>query len=296
MRDRQDACPRLRLRAKVAEAKCFAPVSVFDPMSARIAEDLGAPAIMLAGSVAALSVLAGPDDATLTLSELSGLVRRICRVCAVPLIVDADHGYGNAMSVIRTVEELEHAGAAAITIEDTLLPQPFGGEGEPRLVPIDEACAKLNAALSARRDGNLMIIGRTGGAGLADPEDVARRMRAYADLGCDMVFVRGVETREQVLHVTEGMAVPVFLGTSNPDLRDPDWLAGRNVRVVLKGHRPMAAAYHAARAAMAAELGGGAPPAAMTAAELKALYRGDDAEERAGRFLGAAPSRSAHHT
>lgn len=296
MRDRHDAGPRGRLRARVAEASCFSPISVFDPMSARIAEELGAPAIMLAGSVAALSVLAGPDDATLTLSELSGLVRRICRVCAVPLIVDADHGYGNAMSVIRTVEELEHAGAAAVTIEDTFLPQPFGAEGGPQLVPIDEACAKLNAALSARRDRNLMIVGRTGGAGLADPDDVARRMRAYADLGCDMVFVRGIETREQVLYVTEGMTVPVFLGTSNPELRDPNWLAGRNVRIVLRGHRPMAAAYHAARAAMVAELGGGTPPAAMTASELKTLYRGDDAEGRAWRFLGAAPPRSVHHT
>lgn len=265
-------------------------------MSARIAEDLGAPAIMLAGSVAALSVLAGPDDTTLTLSELAGLVRRICRASAVPLIVDADHGYGNAINVIRTVEELEHAGAAAVTIEDTLLPQPFGTAGGAQLVPIDEACGKLEAALTARRDPDLMIIGRTGGAGLADPDDVARRMRAYGDLGCDMVFVRGIETREQVLHVTEGMTVPVFLGTSNPDLRDPDWLAGRNVRIVLRGHRPMAAAYHAARAAMAAELGGGAPPEAMAASDLKTLYRGEEAEARAARFLGAAPSRSAHHT
>jgi carboxyvinyl-carboxyphosphonate phosphorylmutase len=288
--------PRARLRERVAGEGCFSPVSVFDPMSARISEELGAPAMMLAGSVAALSVLAGPDDATLTLTELAGLVRRICRVCALPLIVDADHGYGNAPSVIRTIEELEHAGAAALTIEDTLLPQPFGAGGKPQLVPMAEACAKLEAALSARRDPELMIIGRTGGAGLADLPDAARRMRAYADLGCDMVFVRGVETRDEVLHLTEGMTVPVFLGTSNPDLRDPVWLAGRNVRIVLRGHRPMAAAYHAARAAMQAELGGGAPPPTLTASELKKLYRGDAAENRARRFLGAAAPRSAHHT
>jgi len=266
-------------------------------MSARIAEELGAPALMLAGSVAAMSVRAAPDDATLTLDELSGLVRRICRVCAVPLIVDADHGYGNALNVVRTVEELEHAGAAALTIEDTLLPQPYGpGGAEPQLVSLDEACAKLEAALYARRDKSLMIIGRTGGAGLGDPEDIRRRMQTYADLGCDMVFVRGVETREEVMHVTDGISVPVFLGTSNPDLRDPDWLGTRNVRLVLNGHRPMAAAYHAARAAMMAELGGGPVPAALAGSELKLLYRGHEAEARARRFLGASAERPAHHT
>ena len=102
------------------------PVSVFDPVSARIARHLGAELGILGGSVASAAVLAAPDLIVLTLSELADQVRRITRAADVSLMVDADHGYGNALNVIRTVQELEAAGAAALTIEDTLLPTPFG--------------------------------------------------------------------------------------------------------------------------------------------------------------------------
>src|SRR5579863_8437157 len=101
---------RKRLRAVLAGRRCVHPGSVFDPMSARIAEDLGFELGMFAGSVASLTVLGAPDLIVVTLSEFAEQAHRICRAGSLPLLVDADHGYGNALNVMRTVEELENAG------------------------------------------------------------------------------------------------------------------------------------------------------------------------------------------
>src|SRR3990172_4021966 len=117
---------RNRLRALLAGTKCLSPASVFDPLSARVAEIVGFEIGMLAGSVASNTTLAAPDIIVLTLTEFADQVRRIMRVSNLSLLVDADHGYGNALNVMRTVQELEHAGVSALSIEDTALPTPFG--------------------------------------------------------------------------------------------------------------------------------------------------------------------------
>src|SRR3954464_3706893 len=152
---------RQRFRALLAAPRCVYPGSVYDAVSARIAEDLGYEAGMFAGSVASLAVLGAPDLIVLTLSESAERARRICRAGELPLIVDADHGYGNALNVRRTVEELESAGVAALTIEDTVLPRPFG-VGTVTLTSIEEGIGKMRAALSGRQDPALVIAGRTG--------------------------------------------------------------------------------------------------------------------------------------
>ena len=108
---------RERFRATLNSGRCIHPASVYDPISARIAEDLGFEAAMLAGSVASLAVLGAPDIVLLTLTEFAGQAYRINRAGHLPLLVDADHGYGNALNVKRTVEELETAGVSALTIE-----------------------------------------------------------------------------------------------------------------------------------------------------------------------------------
>src|SRR5438552_8943183 len=116
---------REALRSILSGTQCVRPGSVYDAISVRIAEDLGFELGMFGGSVASLAVLGDPDIALITLTELAEQMRRMSRACALPVLVDADHGYGNAMNVRRTVEELETAGAAGLTIEDTLLPQAF---------------------------------------------------------------------------------------------------------------------------------------------------------------------------
>ena len=135
---------RERFRATLERGRCIHPASVYDPISARIAEDLGFEAGMLAGSVASLAVLGAPDIVLLTLTEFAGQAYRINRAGNLPLLVDADHGYGNALNVKRTVEELEAAGVVGLTIEDTLLPTPYGATGT-RLIPIEEAAGKMRA-------------------------------------------------------------------------------------------------------------------------------------------------------
>src|ERR1700742_3332150 len=148
---RTTATDRARYRAILSGTRCINPGSVFDPISARIAQDVGFEAMMLAGSVASFTVLGAPDVVTLTLTEFAQQALRINRAGRLPLLVDADHGYGNALSVKRTVEELETAGVSALTIEDTLRPPPFGA-GEPQLIPVAEGVGKMRAALAGRQD------------------------------------------------------------------------------------------------------------------------------------------------
>ena len=137
---------RTRFRALLAGERCIHPGSVFDPISARIAEDLGFEIGMFAGSVASMTVLGAPDLIVLTLSEFAGQAYRINRAGGLPLMVDADHGYGNALNARRTVEELETAGVCGLSLEDTDLPTPYGTTA-PRLISIDEGVAKMKAAL-----------------------------------------------------------------------------------------------------------------------------------------------------
>jgi len=142
---------RERLRAILSGSSCILPASVHDPLSARIAADLGFEAAMLAGSVASLAVLGAPDLILITLTEFAEQARRIVRVCDIPLIVDADHGYGNALNVMRTVEELETAGVAALTIEDTELPASHGSAGARQRSPA--STTPSGAASRTRKQG-----------------------------------------------------------------------------------------------------------------------------------------------
>src|ERR1700761_8770623 len=139
---------RERLRAIIAGPRCIYPGSVYDAISARIAEDLGFEAGMFAGSIGSFTVLGAPDIIALTLTEFAQQAYRINRAGKLPLCVDADHGYGNAINVKRTVEELETAGVAGLTIEDTTLPTPYGEVGQTRLIPVAEGVGKMKAALA----------------------------------------------------------------------------------------------------------------------------------------------------
>ena len=121
---------RTRFRGILAGKACVHPASVHDAVAARIAADLGFEMGMFAGSVASLAVLGAPDLIVLTLSEFADQAYRIGRAADLPLLVDADHGYGNALNVMRTVEELENAGVAALSIEDTALPRGYGPVGQ----------------------------------------------------------------------------------------------------------------------------------------------------------------------
>jgi oxaloacetate decarboxylase len=226
---------RERLRAFVEGKRCIFPASVYDGISARIAGDLGFETMMFAGSVGSFSVLAAPDLCVLTLTEFAQQAYRINRAGALPLCVDADHGYGNALSVKRTVEELETAGVSALTIEDTLLPIPFGGD-DTQLISIEEGVGKMSAALAGRQDPRLVIVGRTSAIGITGTDDTIARLKAYEAVGVDMLFLAGLKNRAQLDAVSSAVSKPLFLGSVPEDMMDPDYLSARNVRVCLQGH------------------------------------------------------------
>jgi carboxyvinyl-carboxyphosphonate phosphorylmutase len=200
--------------------------------------------MMLAGSVASAVVVGAPDLVVLTLTELAEQARRITRVSRLPLLVDADHGFGNALSVMRCVEELEAAGVAALTIEDTELPRPFGSDGE-RLLSIAEGRGKIEAALAARRRPETVILARTGAVRVEGIESAVARVRAYSEAGADGIFLVGVRARAELERLRAVTALPFVLGSAPADLLDRDYLAGQGVRVVLLGHAPFQAAVRA---------------------------------------------------
>lgn len=235
---------REAFRAVLSGQKVIRPGSVYDAVSARIAEDLGFEIGILGGSAASLAILGDPDLVLITLTELAEQVRRITRAGKLPVMVDADHGYGNALNVRRTVQELEAAGAAALTIEDTLLPQAYG-EAKPQLISIEEGVGKMKAARDGRSDLSLVIFGRTGAASISGIDDTVARAKAYEAAGVDALFFTGIKSRTEVQAIAAATKLPIMLGTVDGDLDDDAFLASQRVRIANQGHAPIAAATQA---------------------------------------------------
>jgi oxaloacetate decarboxylase len=230
---------REQFRAILAGDRCVHPASVFDPISARIAEDLGFELAFMAGSIASATVLGAPDLVVLTLTEFAEQIRRICRAANISLVVDADHGYGNALNVKRTVEELETAGLAGLTIEDTVLPQRFGTTKGEELISLEEGVGKMKAALAGRQDPSLVIIARTSALRTEGVDGTVQRAMAYERAGVDALWLAGGITREGVSGVHAAVRLPLLMGGG--DLTD-DFLTANGVRVAHQGHLPFASA------------------------------------------------------
>jgi carboxyvinyl-carboxyphosphonate phosphorylmutase len=252
-RKRRDA-----LRAILSGTQCLRPGSVYDAISVRIAEDLGFEVGMFGGSVASLAVLGDPDMALITLSELAEQMRRMSRAGTLPVLVDADHGYGNALNVRRTVEELEVAGAAGLTIEDTLLPQAFG-QAKTQLISIEEGTGKVKAALAARGDASLLIVGRTAAAAVTSIDDAIARAKAYQAEGVDALFFTGVKSRGELEAISAATTLPILLGGLTEAMTDWDYLGLQRVRIAVQGHAPIAAATQAVFDTLKAMREGAAP-------------------------------------
>ena len=212
------------------------PGSVFDPISARIVVHLGFEVGIMGGSLVSASILAAPDLVLLTQSELADHVKRIIRAVDISLIVDADHGYGNALNVMRTVQELEMAGAAAITIEDTLLPKAFQQGSDQLQISKEEMIHKLLAATEARRDPNTVIIGRTSALQNLSLGEAMDRIEAYSRTGVDAMMVMGCKNFDELSEVHSLTSLPLILGYVPKEMQDRRKLAESGVRVALRGH------------------------------------------------------------
>src|SRR5499427_6874408 len=280
---------RERFRALLSGDRCVHPASVYDAISARIAEDLGFEIGMFSGSIGSMSVLGAPDLVVLTLTEFAGQAYRICRAGNLALLVDADHGYGNALNVRRTVEELETAGVCGLSIEDTVLPRPHGSGGKPGLSSVEEGIGKMKAALSARQDKDLVIAGRTSALAIANLDEAVERAKAYEAAGVDAIFLAGGATVEAVEVVSSAISIPLILGGGSGELGSLDWLAAHRVRIALQTHAPFSAAVQAVYDTLKAlregvpprELKNIAPPELM-----RQVTRANDYQQWTKDFLG----------
>jgi methylisocitrate lyase len=187
--------PGSRLRAAF-ERETIAVPGVFCPLVAKIAERLEFKAVYLSGG--ALSAASGvPDVGLLTLTEFVDEARRIARATTLPLLCDADTGFGEALNVERTVQLFEEAGAAGIHLEDQQLPKRCGHLSGKALVSAEEMAAKIRAAVAARRDPGFVIIARTDARGVNGFDDAVKRAELYLKAGADAIFPEALETADE---------------------------------------------------------------------------------------------------
>jgi 2-methylisocitrate lyase-like PEP mutase family enzyme len=189
--------PTAQLRALLAAPTMTVAPFVYDCLQAKIAERTGFAAIYMTGFGTA-AARGFPDLGLLTMSEMVQNVRAIARAVNIPVICDADTGYGNPLNVWRTVCEYEEAGAAALHIEDQVWPKKCGFLAGKQVIPLEQMVPKVRAACDARRDRDFVIIARTDALAVNGWEDVERRCRAYRAAGADLIFVDGIRTKEDL--------------------------------------------------------------------------------------------------
>ena len=219
---------------------------VVDPVTALLARAEGFEALHLSGAVASAVLLGRPDLGFVHGSDLAALAARITRVVDVPLVVDADTGYGGVLQVARTVEDYARAGVAALHLEDQVMPKRCGHLAGKEVLPLAEAVAKVRAAVDV---GGVTVIARTDALSVTGLDDAVRRAHAYAEAGADLVFVEGARSVDQLAAVG---ALPQVLNRSeagaSDDLTDSE-LEDLGVRLVIHPVSALLAMTAAARSA-----------------------------------------------
>jgi 2,3-dimethylmalate lyase len=189
--------PAQQLREKLNLNPMVVAPFVYDALQAKIAERVGFEAVYMTGFGTA-AARGFPDLGLLTMSEMVENVRTIARSVQIPVICDADTGYGNPVNVWRTVNEYERAGAAALHIEDQVWPKRCGFLAGKQVIPQDEMVPKVRAACDARRNPDTVIIARTDALAINGWDDVVRRVTAYREAGADLIFVDGIRTLDDL--------------------------------------------------------------------------------------------------
>lgn len=197
------------LRQAVEDSTILIP-GAFNALVGRMIEEAGFSAMYLSGAAFSAGVLALPDVGLFTLTELAQQLAMLTRRVNVPVIVDADTGFGEAVNVERTITELEAAGAAAIQLEDQQLPKRCGHLSGKTLVEPEVMCSKLRAAVAARRDRNLVIIARTDARGVLGLPEAIDRAHRYLDAGADWIFPEALADREEFEQFAEAVEAPLL--------------------------------------------------------------------------------------
>ena len=236
-----------RLRELLAGPELVVAPFVYDALQAKLAEAAGFAAAYMTGFGTA-AARGQPDLGLLTLPEMAQNARWIARAVGIPVVCDADTGYGNALNVARTVEEFESAGAAAIHLEDQVFPKRCGFMEGKQVIPLEEMLPKLRAACDARGDPDFVIIGRTDALQPHGWDEACRRARAYAEAGADLVFVDGIRTLADLDRYAESLSdLPCVY---NGELVPAAQVAERGFKLMIHT-ATLGAAFRAMRDAMA---------------------------------------------
>jgi methylisocitrate lyase len=182
----------------------------FDAWSARLVESVGFPAVYMTGYGASASVIGQPDIGLMTMTEMATHAKNMAVAVDIPLIADGDTGYGGVLNVIRTVQEYERAGIAAIQLEDQIFPKRCGHMEGKQLISKEDMVAKIRAAVSARRSEDFVIIARTDARAVAGLEEATHRARAYADAGADVIFVEAPQTVDEMKEIARAVKSPLM--------------------------------------------------------------------------------------
>jgi 2-methylisocitrate lyase-like PEP mutase family enzyme len=216
-----------RLRTLLRQDGMVVAPGAYDCITARLIEQAGFAAVYMTGAGTAAS-LGYPDFGLVTMSEMVGNAGRIAAAVGVPVIADADTGYGNELNVVRTVQDYERAGVAGIHIEDQVSPKRCGHLDDKEIVPREDWLAKIRAAAASRQDPDFLIIARTDSRAMAGFEEAIARANAALDAGADMAFVEAPQTLEEIAAVPKLVKGPCLLNvvwggkTPQIDLREAE--------------------------------------------------------------------------
>jgi methylisocitrate lyase len=203
-----------RLRELLRTGEVLLVPGAYNPLVARVLEQAGFPAIYAGGYAAAAASYGLPDIGIMTGTEMAEHVSRIVGAVSLPVIADADTGYGELVNVARTVREHERAGAAAIQIEDQVFPKRCGHMEGKKVIPAEEMVAKVRAALAARSDPDTVIVARTDAIAVTGLDDAIERMQAYAEAGADVIFPDAPRSLEEMRQIAAAVPGPLVANMS----------------------------------------------------------------------------------
>ena len=215
-----------RLRALLESGQTIVAPGAFDPLAARLVEEAGFPAVYMTGFGTSAALLGRPDVGLLTMTEMAGNAGRIAACVDIPVIADADTGYGNPLNVIRTVGAYEAAGVAAIHIEDQVAPKKCGHMDGKLVIPAEEMAAKIRAATEARGDPDFVIIARTDARAVEGFEQALARARRYLRAGADVLFIEALTSEAEAAEAARAFpGVPLLFNWAEGGKTPPVSLA-----------------------------------------------------------------------
>ncbi len=280
--------PAERLRGRLGEDRLLAMPGAFDAMSARLIEEAGFPLAFMSGFAVSASHLAGPDAGLISLGEMLERGREICAATDLPVIGDGDTGFGNAVSVRRTVQSYARAGFAAIMLEDQVSPKRCGHTQGKQVVPRHEAETRLQAALDARDEGaDILVMGRTDARGPLGLDEAIARARRFRAMGADITFLEAPATEDEMAAYCDAVPGPKMANMiehgRTPYLA-PERLEALGYRIAVYPLTQLSAAIRAMRASLAALAEGQPPSGVLDFAELTEAVGFDRYHRLAGRY------------